>query len=203
MLDGAEDFAVPVVSVIFLVVISILFAVLGILLYILKGLAIYRMSQTRGIGNGWLGFIPYASEYQLGQLAGEIELGNKKIKNTGLWLLLLPMVSSAVLGIAYLIMFLPLIIKMSSLGDNPTNEEIYSVVSILVISLCVVVLVAYVVQILINLFRCLALHKIFSRYSTGQKPVFYLLLAMLVPFAEEILLFRHRKRPLLVTNTQA
>jgi len=88
-------------------------------------------------------------------------------------------------------------LKIISLGDDPTAEELFSVFPILLISVLIFAAIILVAQIFLYLFKYLALHKIFPQYSKGQKPVYYLILAMFVPCAEEILLFRHRNRPLL------
>jgi hypothetical protein len=70
----------------------------------------------------------------------------------------------------------------------------------LLIGMVIFVLIMMVAQVVWYLVRYLALHKIFSQYSTGQRPVFYLILSMFVPMAGSILLFMHSKRPLLDTG---
>ena len=165
--------------------------------YILRGIATYKMSANRGITNGWLGFIPFARDYQLGRLAGEIELGSKKIKNTGLWLLITPIIYGVLFAVTYAIMMVPYFISMFSLGSNPSPEQLMGPMTTLMISMIFFIVIMVAAQVFLYLFRYLALHKIFSFYSGGQKPVFYIILAMFVPLAESILLFRHRDRPLL------
>jgi len=196
-----EGLTIPIALIVIYIVVLALVAILGIVMYILRGMAIYRMSQARGLKNGWLGFIPYVMYYQLGSIAGEIELGNKKIKNTGLWLLLMPILYGAVLFISYLIMLIPIVAKIISLGDNPTSEEVLSIIPIMLVAIFIVAIIATVAQLFLYLFNYLALHKIFSQYSGGQKPVYYLIIAIFIPYADTILLFRHRNRPLLPTNT--
>ncbi|MBQ8275581.1 MAG: hypothetical protein IJZ02_03020, partial [Clostridia bacterium] len=46
----------------------------GVTMYVLNGLAIKRMSESCGLAHGWMGFVPYASTFRLGQLA---ECGRK------------------------------------------------------------------------------------------------------------------------------
>ena len=187
---------------IFCLIFLLIIMLLCIISYVLRGLAIYKMSKARGLQNGWLGFIPCANNYQLGMIAGEIELGNKRIKNPGLWLLLLPIIYGIVFTIGYFAMMIPYFISIFSLGSNPMPEEVIGPVTALMFALMIFVLIMLFAQVILYLFRYLALHRIFSHYSTGQKPVFYMIIAMFVPLAESILLFMHSKRPLLTIQEQ-
>ena len=182
----------------------IIFAALGcgIANYVFRGAAIYTMSANRGISNGWLGFIPYAHNYQLGKLAGEIELGNKKVKKTGVWLLVMPLIYGFIFIAGYIATMLPFFITIFSFGEEPSPEQVMSAMPAFMIGLFIFVLILIVAQVFLYLFRYLALHKIFSLYSGGQKPVFYLILSLFVPLAQAILLFKHRNRPLLETTAE-
>jgi len=182
---------------VFLFVILALVFILGIVSYILRGIAIYRMSEARKLEYGWLGFIPIASRYQLGAVAGEIQLGDKKIKNPGIWLLLAPIVYGIVFAIGYMIIMVPYIVKMVMLGDNATPEEVMGPLVAFMFAIFIFVLVMVVAQVFVYLFKYLALHKIFSAYSLGQKPVYYMIIAMFIPLAEPILLYIHSSRPML------
>ncbi|MCL2707006.1 MAG: hypothetical protein FWE97_02425 [Dehalococcoidia bacterium] len=192
-----------VISIIFTIIyfVAIFFlTAIGIVMHILRGLAIYKMSAARGIKNGWLGFIPCACDFQLGQLAGEIEFGNKRIKNTGLWLLLMPIICAAAIFIGYLIILL-FSIRIILLGSSPVSEEFTSAMPLMIILCIVYVIILIVTQVFLCLLRGLALHKIFSRYSNGQKLAFYLIIALFVPYAEHILLYKNSMRPSLATGS--
>jgi len=181
----------------FLAFIWLVAIVVSIVSYVLKGLGILNMSKARGLSNGWLGFIPYARNYQLGKVAGEIELGDKKITNMGLWMLLAPILYTAVFVIGYLIVFVPYFISIFTMAEHASPDAITGPITYLMIATTVFVLVLLFVQALYFLIWYLGIHKIFSRYATGQKPVFYLILAMFVPLAYPILLFMLSKRPML------
>ena len=171
--------------------------VVGLTRYILRGIAIYKLSAQQNIPNGWLGFIPYAKDYQLGTIAGEIEFGNKKIQNTGLWLVLMPILYGLAFFIGYMIMMVPFIMQTIALGNNPHPQEFANMMTTFVVSFVVFILILLVGQVFLYLFKCLALHKIFAARNEGQKPVFYLVLCLFAPLAEEILLFQQSKKPLL------
>ena len=57
-----------VFMVIYLIVLLVVLA-LSVTMYVLNGLAIKRMSESCGLAHGWMGFVPYASTFRLGQLA--------------------------------------------------------------------------------------------------------------------------------------
>ncbi|MCL2140692.1 MAG: hypothetical protein FWH42_03310 [Dehalococcoidia bacterium] len=198
---GGAEF--PVALFIFLVLLFVIIIFIAFVLYFLKAVGIYRMSVARGLRFGWLGFIPYANEFQLGQIAGEIEFGNKRIKNTGVWLLILPIVYGMVFTIGFMIIYIPFLLKIVSITEATSEiEDILPTLSVFIIVLTIFIIVMIIAEILVNLVKYLAIHKVFSHFSSGQKPVFYLLLAILIPCAYEILLFRLSSRPLVVSNTQ-
>ena len=173
--------------------------ILGIMQYILRGIAIYKMSANRGLSNGWLGFIPFIHNYQLGKIAGEIEFGNKKVKNTGAWLLIMPIIYNFVCIIGYVIIMIPYFFNLFALSPNAGPEHVLGMIKALVFSLILYSLAVLTAQIFFCLFKYLALHKVFLQYNIGQKPVFYMIIAMFVPYAEAILLFMHRNRQMLET----
>jgi len=193
------DIFMPLI-IMFAVIFFISFA-LSVTQYVLRGIAIYKMSASRGIPNGWMGFIPYVHNYQFGQIAGEIELGNKKIKNTGTWLLIIPFIYSFIVSVCYFATMIPYFISMYSIVSDPTPEGLIGPIITLMISMIFYILIIMAAQVVLYLFKYLALHKVFSQYNVGQKPVFYVIIAMFVPLAEPIILFIHSKRPMLETKS--
>jgi len=182
------------------VIYSLLFLV-ALVSYILQGLAILNMSRARGLENGWLGFIPIARNWQLGKIAHEIEIGNKKITNPGLWLVLAPIIFFLVFIISYAALILPFVFSIASIAETAAPEAIAGPLSFFTIGMFFFVLIIIAAEVFWYLFLFLSLHKIFSQYEKGQKPVFYLILAMFVPLALPIILFMLSKRPLLPKAT--
>jgi len=170
--------------------------------YILRGIAIWKMSANRGIAYGGLGFVPIVNRYQLGKLAGEIEFGKKKVKNTGVWLLVLPIALGAVAVIGMILIMVPYTFRMIALDQYPyvSPEMIASPLIGFTVGIVLFTLVMIFAQAILYLFRGLALHRVFSLYHGGQRPVFYTILAIFIPLAESILLFKSRNKPLLDTN---
>lgn len=65
--EGMVGFGV-IFLVVYLIVLLVVLA-LSVTMYVLNGLAIMQMSKSCGLAHGWMGFIPYASTFRLGQLA--------------------------------------------------------------------------------------------------------------------------------------
>ena len=72
------------------ILLFVLFAGLWLLIslagYLLYGLGIYDIAMEKGIKNPWFAFIPVLRKYLHGQIAGEIRLGNRQLKNPGIWM---------------------------------------------------------------------------------------------------------------------
>jgi len=183
----------------FLLVFYFVLLGVGVTSYVLQGIAIMKMSQNRGIPNGFLGFIPYANIYQLGRVAGEVEIGKKKMKNTGVWLLVLPIAFAIVMTIGMLIIMVPFIVQSVSLGYHNAYPEEFLAGPFMAffVSLMIFTVVMVLVEAVLYVFQGLVFHKIFSRYADGQKPVYYTLLSLFVPLAFSILLFKFKDKPLL------
>ena len=63
----------------------------------------YNMAKREGMDYPWLAFVPFARTYLQGELGGTVHLKNKQIKNPGIWLIVLPFISSIVTGILYVV----------------------------------------------------------------------------------------------------
>jgi len=183
---------------IFLGVLWIGLIVGGILNYVFRGVGILKMSQNRGISGGALGFVPIAHRYQLGKLAGNIEFGNKKINNPGLWEVLLPIILGAVATLSYIAIFVWFFVRIFALeatGAINDPAAMYGMMNTFFVWLILWIAIVTVANVILMLFKGLILHRIFALYVGGQKPVFYLILALFVPLAESILLFKLRNKP--------
>lgn len=62
----------------------IITAVIELTFFLLKGVGILVLSRNNGVDNGWLGFIPFLSLYQLGRLIGPMSLFRVRFKNVGI-----------------------------------------------------------------------------------------------------------------------
>ncbi len=70
-----------------------------------KGVGLYAMAKKRGNSAllCLLGFVPFASTYLMGRLAGELRLGNTKVKHIGLF----AMLAELILCIGYAVQDIP------------------------------------------------------------------------------------------------
>lgn len=67
-----------------------LFIGLGIwlALFVLQGVGLYKMAKNRGMKNKWLAFMPFASVWYTGKLAGTCNVFGRKMKRAGLYTML-------------------------------------------------------------------------------------------------------------------
>lgn len=56
------------------------------------GIGLFVLAKKRGVKHGWMGFIPILNTYYVGKFAGEGTVFGKKIKNVGLWCMLIEIV---------------------------------------------------------------------------------------------------------------
>lgn len=70
---------------------KMLFTALGIgggiwlVLFVLQGFGLYAMAKKREMKNKWLVFVPFASVWYMGKLAGSCDVFGKKMKRPGLY----------------------------------------------------------------------------------------------------------------------
>lgn len=181
-----------------------LFAFYGVLIvvaiasYVLQGLGIMRMSAALGFRNGWLGFIPYANAYQLGHMAGEIELGRRRVRNPGLWLAIAPLILGGIIGGLYVFMVFGVIGAAAGASYSYDMERrLASMMGGMFIVMMLIYLVLYAVSIVIAILRLMVYHRIFGYFYADTLSVFYMLLSAFVPLASGILMMRTAKLPVM------
>ena len=94
------DAAVTILLTVYLVVLALILA-FALASYIFHSIGLYTIGKRMGREHPWLAFIPFARDYFHGELAGEIPLKNKSIKNPGIWKLVVPIIYNAVAGVLY------------------------------------------------------------------------------------------------------
>ena len=90
--------AVAVFFTIYLLILTVAL-IFALTSYIFHSIGLYMIGKRMGRQYPWLAFIPVARDYFQGELAGEIVLKNKTIKNPGIWNLVLPIIGSTLFGI--------------------------------------------------------------------------------------------------------
>lgn len=61
---------------------------IALVLFLLQGAGLYVMARRAGLKKKWLAFVPFASTFYLGKLAGETHLFGQKMKRAGLYAML-------------------------------------------------------------------------------------------------------------------
>ena len=112
----AGDMAVTVLLS-YLVILGIL-AIGCIASYLLRGIGMYTLGKRRGMNYPWLAFIPYARTYFQGELCGTLYFKKKEIRNPGIWILVIPIVSNFVTGIFGGLIWGGVAISMARMGVN-------------------------------------------------------------------------------------
>ena len=102
--NSADNMAIAVLSICLIVL--VLIGVFALAAYILHSIGLYTIGKRIGYSIPWLAFIPFARDYMQGELAGEISLKTKKIKNPGVWNLVMPIISGVIFWIFYMLFFL-------------------------------------------------------------------------------------------------
>ncbi len=74
--------------------------------YVLRSLGLYNMAKNRGMSNPWIAWIPFVSNYLIGEMVNPVQLGSVTIQNCGLILALSPIIG----GVAgFVLSFIPII----------------------------------------------------------------------------------------------
>ena len=96
--------AVTLILTIYLIALALIIAV-ALASYIFHSIGLYTIGKRMGREHAWLAFVPFARDYFHGELAGEIHLKNKSIRNPGIWKLVLPIIYGAVAGVLMVFLF--------------------------------------------------------------------------------------------------
>lgn len=182
---------VEAIVAIYLIILAmvVIFALVG---YIFHSIGLYTIGKRMGREYPWLAFIPFARDYFQGELAGEITLKNKKIKNPGVWNLLIPIISSVLIGI-----FMALIMLVAGLGAavQAVGGSGLEVTAILGILMYTVLLVAVVALSAARMALTVLIDKqILERFTTGNMPTVHAVLSVALPLYEAFCFFVMRNR---------
>jgi len=172
-----------------------LFGLFGLANYVINGLGVLRISASHGIPNGWLGFVPIGMNYQVGAVAGELEFGKRRMRKTGLWLALIPLLTSVAFAAVYAIMFVYIVITAFAMDGSSLSPLIF-MTPLLFITLFITLVVTVGTTVHLIVFH-MAYYKIFSAHYSSAHAVFYMLLGAFVPLAIGILLMKTAKVPII------
>ena len=190
-LRNSGENVLEAIMAIYLIILAmvVIFALAG---YIFHSIGLYTIGKRMGREYPWLAFIPYARDYFQGELAGEITLKDKKIKNPGIWNLVIPIISSVLIGI-----FVVLIMLVAGLGAaaQAVGGSGLGVAAILGILMYTVLLVAAVALSAAQMVLTVLINKqILERFAEGSMPTIHAVLAIAVPLYEAFCFFVMRNR---------
>lgn len=181
--SSEEHFLRIILMIYFFVIIAGLAA--GIVRYILKSIGMYRIARNRNMDNAWLAWVPYARTYLQGELSGVVSFGRQKIKNPGLWMILIPLVS----GFILIILNAMIIFSVITDGMYYVNGVTSLISGFLVFLVILVVLLAAVAGIAVKVLRVFVNRQIFEALTSESMALFHAVASVFVPLYEDICFF--------------
>ena len=163
--------------------------------YVFFAIGLYTIAKRMGRNYPWLAFIPFARKYLHGELAGTIELKTRKIKNPGVWKLVLPIIAGAAFSLFMIILMVALgigtFMAVGSYGYGISGGTIMLAVVLLLIAAVVSVLYQAVYKVLCVLINI----QIYDRFTTHNMGIVHAALSAVVPLYEAFCLFvmRHKE----------
>ncbi len=164
--------------------------------YIFQSIGLYTIGKRMGRKSPWLAFIPFARDYFHGELAGEIPLKNKSIRNPGIWNLIVPIIYSAVMGVLGVFLMGVAMGIGAATGINGGSMSGMAAFFTTFLGLYIaLVIVAVVYSAVYSVLRILINIQIFERFTTRNMAVVHAVLSGFIPFYEAICLFVMRNKP--------
>ena len=163
--------------------------------YVFFAIGLYTIAKRMGRNYPWLAFIPFARKYLHGELAGTIELKTRKIKNPGVWKLVLPIIAGAAFSLFMIILMVALgigtFMAVGSYGYGISGGTIMLAVVLLLIAAVVSVLYQALYKVLCVLINI----QIYDRFTTHNMGIVHAVLSAVVPLYEAFCLFvmRHKE----------
>ena len=162
--------------------------------YVFFAIGLYTIAKRMGKNYPWLAFIPFARKYLHGELAGTIELKAKKIKNPGIWKLVLPIISGAVFSFFMIIIMIAFgigtFMGMSAYGYGVSGGTILLAVVLLLIMAVAAVLYQAAYRVLCVLVDV----RIYERFTTHNMGIAHAVISALIPLYEACCLFAMRNK---------
>ena len=193
--NSSQDTVGMAVLSIYLIILALVL-IFSLVSYILHSIGLYTIAGRLGMSNAWLAFIPFARTWLHGELAGEISLKTKKIRNPGVWKLVTPIVSGGIFFVFYILFLLIsgvgifLSFSLSGRTDGLSVGTIMGILFFLIIWILVAVLYSAVYQVLCVLINI----QIYGRFTSRNMAVVHAVLSALIPLYESICTFVIRNK---------
>lgn len=189
MESTALGFAFTFIAILYLVLLAYV-----ITNYVIRALGLYRIAKNNGVENAWLAWIPLADLYLLGKVTGDISLGNRKLKNTALWLLLVPIIGGGISVLFYFGMILAIVV--AGIGASAAGSGTGVIVMPIVV--CILMFIAFLVVVVVAalfyyIVYGMAYYTLCAKFKGSAHSVFYTLMALFVPLADAIIMLKLSK----------
>lgn len=192
---GGGDAVVTALLTVYLIVLALIVAV-SLASYIFHSIGLYTIGKRMGREHAWIAFIPFARDYYHGDLADEIPLKNKSIRNPGIWKLVLPIIYGAVSGVLIVFLIVAAIGAGAAVGINGSSMAgITTFVTTFLGLYIVILIVAIVYSAVYSVLRILIDVQIYQRFTTRNMAVVHSVLSAVVPLYEAICFFVMRNKP--------
>lgn len=195
--DYSLQSRLPDMLAVYLIIIALLF-IFYVITYIFKGIGMYTIGKRLGMASPWLAFIPFARTYFHGELAGQIKLKNKSIKNPGIGLLAMPFLLVGITIVFYIIFILVGFAGMvssafSSHGLVEPGLNSGAILGMIVVGgIWMIATLIYeavycVLQVLVN-------YQIFAKFTSSNMSIAHGVLCSVLPLYEAFSLFIFRNK---------
>ncbi len=175
----------PIIVLLPLLLFYGVFGAIWLIGYLVNGFGLYNMAKKQGVPNGWMAFIPFVRSYFQGMLAGEVTVGRQRIKNPGLWLLLLPILFGVVIGILYALLLMNTVTGATMLergyGSRASSAYVIRFLFSFLGWIIPFILVALAGQAAIATLKGLVNYQIHRRYVPETRALLHMLLGLFIP----------------------
>lgn len=183
------DAMTGVIAVVLVIYLLIFLFVFGFALanYIMTSLALHKLADRRQIPNPWMAWLPFASDWLIGNIVDDYDGRNGIKRKWRVLLLTMSLISVVGLIVIYIAMFVWIFVmafQYADVAEPPVAQLIGGFVFIYV-----ALLIVAVVATAKSFCQAICIYKIFES-TVPEKSVKYLLLYLLVPLAGPICLLK-------------
>ncbi len=185
----AEDAAILAPMLGFYGILLLLVCFSWLINYLFRGFGMYTLAKKQNTASPWMAWVPYVRTYLNGQLAGEIKLGKKTMRHTGLWFLFLPMACPLLFFIVLIIYFVSIVFTSISLVNLPEAQIISAVFTMLFAWVAIIMVLSVAISVVTAWITILVHHNIYKKYRSENVALTHAILSAFVPLYGSIYLF--------------
>lgn len=168
--------------------------IIALINYILKGIGMYTIAKREGRDYPWLAFVPFARVYLQGELSGTVVLKKRKIRNPGIWMIVLPFIAGAVATALYIVFWISIGLKTFLYFESSYQSGFGSLAGFGVLLIAALLIFA-VYGAVYKVLRILVNRQIYEKFTSPNMAVAHAVLGVLLPLYESICMFVMRSKP--------